>query len=333
LVRWSSTSNSLFSAHNTWSTYTAMLRVYKHYDFSFHQESGMVAGGSSFSSFPGNLASGDDFYVTSANLVVMETTLDVMNLTLYYQHVTVNTVMYWIRVTVANRMATTGQQWSQIFGLYNSGTYNNQWIVVDNKLFTSSKSRDYSKLAPGTLWIAEQIPGYVVSADQTAVLANSGYWASYNIPFYPFIYNISDYPAYFKKFGNDWSYAMCARAQIFRRDQSSVNTLQDMKRIMRYNQYQTDPLSLQDACRQIAARCDLNPPWANNPLNSYSAFGAIDAKITDDRLSPSRTVLAVSGPTWDSQCPFAWTQQWSDVPHFGQPTIFNFDFVQMAPMF
>ena len=38
-------------------------------------------------------------------------------------------------------------------------------------------------LAPGTLWVVEQIPGLVVSADATGALAR-GYWASYNVPYF-----------------------------------------------------------------------------------------------------------------------------------------------------
>jgi len=124
---------------------------------------------------------------------------------------------------------------------------------------------------------------------------------------------------------------MCARAQIFRRDESAVESMADMKRIMRYNKWQTDPLSLQDSCRGIAARCDLNPPWAQNVLNSYSAFGAIDAKITDNKLIKTMSTHAICGPTWDSQPPFAWTEQWSSVPHYGQPLIFAFDWHTMTP--
>jgi hypothetical protein len=301
-----------------------MLRIYKHYNHPFHQTS-TPAAGSSFSSFPGNLVSGDDFYITSQNLIVLETTNDVMNSDLY-AFTTTQTVPYWLRVMVANRMSTTGADWTNCFAMYNSGTYNNQWIIVDNKLFTPFQS-----IVPGTLYIAEQVPGYVISADMSDVLEDIGYWASYNIPYFPFIYNISGYPAFFAKYGNEYSHDHCARANIFRRDQGAVGDVEGMKRIMRYNEWQTDSLSLMDACRGISARCDLNPPWAVNTLNTYSAFGGIDCKITTSDLSPNRTALAVSGPTWDSQPPFAWTNQWPGVPHYGHPEIFAFDFVQMTP--
>jgi len=229
--------------------------------------------------------------------------------------------MYWYRVIVATQLASSGEEWSNFFSMYNSGTYNNQWIIVDNKLFTPE-----APLLPGTLWIAEQIPGFVVSADQTAVLQSAGYWASYNIPFYPFVYDISGYPEAYAQYGDAYSYTKCPRAQIFLRDQSKVQILDDMKRIMRYNKWQTDPLSLGDSCNGISSRCDLNPP-ANGP----APFGAIDAKITDWHNSPNLITQAVCGPTWDSQPIFAWTEEWQGVPHYGQPQVFDFTFVTMQP--
>ena len=59
--------------------------------------------------------------------------------------------------------------------------------VINNNLVTKG-----SKTYPAnTLWVLEQIPGHVVAADQTSVLNSQGYWPSYNIPFYPEIYNLS----------------------------------------------------------------------------------------------------------------------------------------------
>jgi len=46
-----------------------------------------------------------------------------------------------------------------------TGTYNNQYMVVDLKKVTLGR-----ELANGTLWVIEQIPGLVVGADQTSIL-------------------------------------------------------------------------------------------------------------------------------------------------------------------
>jgi len=46
-----------------------------------------------------------------------------------------------------------------------TGTYNNQYMVVDLKKVTLSR-----ELNVGTLWVIEQIPGLVVGADQTTIL-------------------------------------------------------------------------------------------------------------------------------------------------------------------
>lgn len=100
---------------------------------------------------------------------------------------------------------------------------------------------------------------------------------------------------------------------------------------MRYNQWQTDPLSLGDACRGIAARCDLNNPSNPNTLNGYAAFGAIDGKITYKGLH--MTAHAISGPTSDSQPPFAWNKQWHNQPHERLPPLYIFDWTVKSPSY
>jgi len=315
----------LFAAHVTWSTYSSMLRTYKHFDLPFQSS---IVDTVSFSSFPGTIPSGDDFYITGANLVVIETTNDVFNMTLYADYVHTDQVPFWIRVIVANRMATSGAEWTDLFSQYNSGTYNNQWIIVDQKLFTAGETPQ-----PGTLHILEQVPGFIVAADQTEALITDGYWASYNVPFYPFIWEISGYGIEYEKYGNAYSHDDCARGKIFRRDQNKVNDTESMKKMMRYNDFQNDPFSLQDACRGISARCDLNTPWTPaGSLNGWSAFGGIDCKVTNSKMTPQLHSKAVSGPTWDNQPPFAWTDTWVQTPSYGQPKVFDFDFETMRPM-
>jgi len=318
LVKLSADGQRLFAAHNSWTSFTWMLRVYKHFKLNFEEPSTV-----SYSSYPGVIPSIDDFFITGHNMVVMETTNEVFNDTLF-QYVTPQTVPYWVRIMLATRLAKEGKEWVDLFSQYNSGTYNNQWIIVDNKKFVPGKG-----VSPGALWIAEQIPGYIESGDQTETLRTTGYWASYNVAYYPYIYNVSGYltESLRSNKSDSLSHSKCPRAQIFARDQGKVSTMADMKDIMRYNQYQSDPLSLGDACNGIAARCDLNV--AENGKRA-SPFGAIDAKITEASLAARQISEAVSGPAWTWQPPFAWTKRWNS-PHHGQPQVYDFDWQTMTP--
>ena len=75
-----------------------------------------------FSSDPGSLFSGDDFYVMSSGLAMLETTIGNNNATLYAEFVRPNTVLEWVRNVVANRLAASGEEWASIYSRYNSGT-------------------------------------------------------------------------------------------------------------------------------------------------------------------------------------------------------------------
>ena len=75
---------------------------------------------------------------------------------------------------------------------------------------------------------------YVGSGDETEILRD-GYWASYNVPFFEKVYNMSGYPEVVEKVGPDATYQLCPRAKIFRRDQGNVKDMASMQYIMRYN--------------------------------------------------------------------------------------------------
>lgn len=82
----------------------------------------------------------------------------------------------------------------------------------------------------------------VGSGDVTHVFwAQGGYWPSYNIPYFPNIYEISGYPAMAQK-SVQYSYTQCARAQIFARNHTEVVDDVSMRRLMQYNDFQHDPL-------------------------------------------------------------------------------------------
>ncbi|KAL9656174.1 hypothetical protein ABK040_007791 [Willaertia magna] len=318
LFRLTNDRKNLIMTHATWDTFSNMLRIYKHYELNFRNVPSKLV---SFSSTPGWLVSVDDFYITSSGLTVIETTNNIYNTTLY-NLVKPQSVLYWMRNMVANRLSTSAKQWTQLFAKYNSGTYNNQWIVVDIKRFVPGART----LDPELIYILEQIPGYCETASVSSYLEKNGYWASYNVPFFPYIYNVSGYLDQYKKNGNSFSYEYCPRANIFRRDAPSANDVEGVQRLIRKNEFKQDPFSLGDACNQVAARCDLNAPTAPR----HRAFGAIDAKVTDIYMAKENIALAQNGPTHDEQPPFTWKEGYNDL-HFGQPQTFDFDWVEMSP--
>ena len=170
-------------SHDTWNSYQSMLRILKNYRLPLRRVpkgAPVAAVEMSFSGYPGVIYSGDDFTVTSAGLTVLETTIGNNNKALWGQVKPRGSVLEGIRATVANRLATDGKSWTGVFSRFNSGTYNNQWMVVDNKLFRPHQQQ----LSPGLFWVLEQIPGYVRRKDLTSVLQTRTFWPSYNSPYF-----------------------------------------------------------------------------------------------------------------------------------------------------
>ncbi|XP_074213346.1 phospholipase B-like 1 isoform X2 [Camelus bactrianus] len=308
---------NIFFAHSSWYTYAAMLRIYKHWDFNII-DTDTSSSFLSFSSYPGFLESLDDFYILNSGLVLLQTTNSVYNKTLLKQ-VVPQSLLAWQRVRVANMMAKDGKQWAEIFSKYNSGTYNNQYMVLDLK----KVNLNYG-LGKGTLYIVEQIPTYIEYSEQTDVLRR-GYWPSYNIPFHEKIYNWSGYPLLAKKLGLEYSYDLSSRAKIFRRDQGEVTDMASMKYIMRYNNYMKEPYSRGDPCNTICCRQDLS---SRDP----SPGGCYDTKVADIYLASQSTAHAISGPTAEDGLPVFHWNRFNKTLHRGMPEVYNFDFITMKPI-
>ena len=345
------TADDVFFGHDTWSSYSSMLRQFKTYNF----ETTVTLSG-----YPGCISSIDDFYMTGNGLAVTETTMSMFNTTLTRMYVTPNTLPVFMRVMIANVWATSGAEWSTMFLTNNSGTYCNEWMILATPLITSS---NLQSLPPGTFWVVEQLPGpYSVAQDMTWYLNVNKHWPSFNIPYFPSVYKISGVAAMEATVGTFFSWTRYARAEIFARNQSGVTDLASMQRMMRYNNWQSDPLSIVPACvgcvpatnpqLVIANRADL-VPWNVNYGNvtgtalqgylSFAAFGAIDTKITSWKMMTQNADRAdmrasiINGPsTGGVGLPvFDWRTlnasiQGSARRHRGQPDVFDFPFVSVT---
>jgi hypothetical protein len=332
------TSDDLYMTHTTWSSYSTMLRIYKDYDF------GKVR--IAFAGYPGLLHSGDDWYILSNGLTVQETTNGVLDSAIY-KYVIPQSVAEWIRVIVANNVGVDGESWVANYCRYNSGTYNNQYMVVNMNLYV--KGMAAKDLPDGLLWVTEQMPGMCPYLDVTSVVRNMTYWQSFNRPYFPEVYVEAGTQAMYEKYGDYFSYTKYARPLIFARDAGSIETLADVQRFIRYNKWQTDPLSECPNCNPkghpdlaIAARSDLIPVFGNwgnwsKFLSGPGAEGAIDGKIASKSMLVNGFVGSiVSGPTWDDQTPFQWSTTSPTVAqfnHIGQPDLQKFQWINSDLLF
>ncbi|KAG9393264.1 Phospholipase B-like [Carpediemonas membranifera] len=300
----------LVAGHATWFLYSAMTRILKEVDLTGIASEHVKVKSSVFSSYPAVLASVDDFYTTSAQLAVMETTNNIVDQDLY-DGLTPQAVLTWMRAIVTNRLATTGQEWVDTFKRFNSGTYVCQWMIVDYKQFTPGEEPEEDS---GLVTIIETIPGGSADADVTDVLLDQGFWPSYNIPYSEIIYDDLGYDTLEEKYGDIWSYAECPRATIFKRDAPAVNHIGDLGRLLRENNWEHDELSLGNPGNAIAARYDLRKP-AQGPI----AMGAIDAKVVDVAHMKAGHIMAIAGPTYSGQPAWQFSKSSLFSPHAGLP--------------
>ncbi|XP_015795118.1 putative phospholipase B-like 2 [Tetranychus urticae] len=332
LVRYSG--NDLLIGHNTWTQFSYMLRVLKKYEFNFKQvqSSDKTVPGStiSMSSYPGIIFSIDDFYIISSGLAVAETTNGNHNATSLKLIRPKGCVLTMIRTMVANRLARDGKSWAQNFERYNSGTYNNQFIIVDYSKFVPGSTRNYTNL----LWIVEQMPGSMVYGDMSSILVKNGYWASYNIPYFQKTYQIAGYPDLVKQYGDFYVHEQNPRAKLFRRKHTEAYDHKSLLQLLRYNNYTQDPESRcnctppYSASMSIACRGDLNDPNGLYHIPSQGVINeaAVDAKVTSFELFAKQQMYAISGPTYDNVPPFAWSNftMKDKLVHKGHPDLWVF---------
>mmetsp|Transcript_22079 Transcript_22079/g.43444 ORF Transcript_22079/g.43444 Transcript_22079/m.43444 type:complete len:596 (+) Transcript_22079:294-2081(+) len=324
LVKVTADFSDILMGHSSWYVFANTNRIFKHYYFDFNDES-TSAKGISFSSYPGFLESLDDFYMLSNGIAWTQTTNGILNFDVY-DLLRPDTLLAWQRVRAASAIASSGPEWFKAFRQHASGTYANQYMIVD-----FNKFEPLQPLKNDTLWVIEEMPGVVIGRDQTEVLRR-GYWPSYNVPFYPEIYAKSGYASVAAKQGPYFTYELAPRAKIFRRDHNNVHDLASLKEILRSNDYLHDPFSL-DAGKPnpmytICSRGDL---MSDKPIPD----GCYDTKVTSYKSGVmDRKAHIINGMTrgknGNSLPAFEWSQ-FPELRHEGLPARYDFEFMETSP--
>ena len=319
--------SDVWFGHNTWTSYNKLIRIYKEYKYVPNPKFPIKAQTITMSSYPAAVNSQDDFYITGAYLYVGETTNHVYDESLF-DLLTPESLMCWMRTMLANRLTDNGYSWIQVFSKFNSGTYNNQFQILDLKLIDTEKK----VISPGAMYIVEQLPGSCDYQEVTDIL-KKGYWPSYNTPFIESVREKSGVNDAIKKDPSmkiTADYYTCARAKIFRREQSKVKSIETYKDLIRFNNYENDEYSEKDPGYTIAARYDLR----ENNLNCYGATDAKFASINEIKTTGTKKVHIIAGPTTSHNLqPFVWSKslcKLNDPITFdiiGQVDEYNFDWV------
>lgn len=315
--------SDVYFGHNSWFYYSSLTRIFKEYNFNFKNKN-IKSRNIIFSSYAASLASIDDFYITSHDLAIIETTNSLFDNNLY-DLLDPKSLLTWQRAMIASRLADNAKSWVEIFAIFNSGTYNNQFMALDMK----KVDLEERKIDDEALFIVEQIPGTCDINDVTEYL-RYGYWPSYNTPYSGLIRELSKIPEMIKhkpKLRDTLDYDNCARANIFRRDQGKVDSEESFKKLIRYNDYKNDELSLGRPSYTVSARSDLE----------RECMGAYDAKTTSisKAKGKNKRINIIIGPTNEQVPTFIWEESTTckNDPRFGLPNKYDFGWYEYSNEF
>mmetsp|Transcript_69321 Transcript_69321/g.129489 ORF Transcript_69321/g.129489 Transcript_69321/m.129489 type:complete len:601 (+) Transcript_69321:141-1943(+) len=311
------TESDILVGHTTWGDYSSMTRIFKYYKLPLPGSGGM-ANEIAMSSYPGVVTSMDSFYTMDTGLVVMDTSLPVLDENRWAEIMDFPAsphIPNFVHVMATNRLARSAGHWAELMTSMNSGTYNAQWMVVDYNLFKSENSKE------SILWVVEMVPGVTHKEDMSDFLHLHGFWPSTNRPYFSDIRRAAGYTAAEDSNGALYSFYLNPRSQAFNASANGIVGYKDMRELMTRNG------NAQGSAFEVSARLDLDTVHLPN--------GGIDAKVTGYCLAHSMQVQAISSPSHQSIPPFQWTKDgidlWPHWPHYGLPNVWNFGFVGMSP--
>ena len=316
--------SDIYFSHDAWSDFRELHGELKEYDLPIKE---FKSNRITMSTRIGKLSSYDDFYINDKGLFVLETTLSNFNDDLY-ELVVPQRLFTWIRAIHATWTSDNGKEWTENFIKYNSGTYNNQYLIIDSKKFNR-----YEKPNKDLLWIIEQFPGIYKSQDITNVLINDGYFPSINTPWFEDLFILAKYPekiSSWKEDGNYWDYKTSSRYLLMKREASRLNDFDTFKSFMRYNDWKRDLYSNGDAGQMILARYDQRLGYL--PHFPKKMFGGLDTKAL--KLTEAITKMHFHGlasPEYINNPVFNF-EDWPQYNHDGLPNKWKFNWTTFESM-
>lgn len=326
----------MLAGHNTWSEYCEMMRTLKLMEWGFEGENqviGMKPRTVNYSSYPGVLFSGDDFYEIDSKLVILQTTLSTLNKFLYKNVIDLDKyIPEFMRIMITNFISETGLDWVNNYKSYRNHLYITQWIVLDYKVLDrineeKLNEKNFLKKSNtnGLVYLVEEIPGSILHKEVSDILLEDTYFGSFNLSYFSKHQQILG----LKNFGKiDFtSKSYNPRYFILNYLQKKVKNLKDFSHLIQYNGFKKriedfpkDP-SYNDPSSGISARYDLMGGIFN---------GGIDFKCVNKDLVQKNAIYVRGGPTIDSNPnlkPFNFEQvqgTLEDKYHNGIPDLWDF---------
>lgn len=265
----------IIAGHNTWSDYSEMIRVLKFNSFAFEGENGifnMQSKTINYSSYPGVLFSGDDFYLLDSKVGVLQTTLSVINKFSYKDLIDLKKyIPEFMRLQICNFTSNSAKDWVDTYKSFKNHMYITQWIVIDYNLL--NKLNEGRKVNEGLVYLVEEAPKSILHKDLTKEILDKKFYGSFNLSYFPEHQSILGM-SHFKNvdfFDKDYN----PRYYILENMQESVKDINGFKKLILYNGYGktessiVDDPSLKDPSNGISARDDL----------IGSLHGGIDFKV------------------------------------------------------
>lgn len=254
----------LIGGHNTWSAYCEMMRTLKYMEWAFEGDNisiGFVPRTISYSSYPGVLFSGDDFYLLDSKITILQTTLSALDKFAYKDLIdTEEYIPEFMRLMTTNFMSDSGEAWVHNYKNYTNHMYITQWLVLD---YNQLDSLNQGNIPTNMVILLEEVPGHFKSLDITDKILKDSYFGSFNLVYFE---EHKDVLGLTKFKGVEFtSERLNPRFYILRQFQNKINNYKDFEHVIQYNGFKKFNVNIP------------KDPSFNNPTNGISARGDLTA--------------------------------------------------------